>query len=344
MKKRDIRSRVRLNIQAYFVLLSMAEILITVMVAGVVAWVLGRTVGIDSLHPVLWLLLLSLVIGMGMALAVNRLFLRPLLNLGKAMRKVADGDFSVEMPTSSHLREVDAINADFNLMVRALRSTETLQSDFISNVSHEFKTPINAIEGYTTLLQGSSDPQQEEYVRRILLNTHRLSTLVGNILLLSKTDNDTIPADVTTFRLDEQIRQCVLMLEPQWSAKEIDFDIDLDEVSWTGNEPLMQHVWTNIISNAIKFDPERGLVRLRLGKEDENRLIFTCEDSGPGIPEDQQAYIFNRFYQADSSHRQEGNGLGLALCRQILLHIPGASITVRNLPKRGCSFQVILPC
>ena len=336
------QKRPGLNIQVYFVLLSLGEILITVAGSGVVAWVLGRSWGVSVFHPVVWLILFSLVIGLGMALAVNHLFLRPLLNLGKAMRKVADGDFSVEMPTGGRLREVASINSDFNLMVRALRSTETLQADFISNVSHEFKTPINAIEGYTTLLQDSATPEQEAYVQRILMNTGRLSTLVGNILLLSKADNHAIEAAATSFRLDEQIRQCVLLLEPQWADKDIDFDIELDEITWTGNETLLQHVWTNLISNAVKFDPDGGLVRLRLYRG-EGQLKFTCEDSGPGIPPEEQEKVFRRFYQSDSSHKQEGNGLGLALCRQILNNIPGAEISVTNREEGGCRFTVVLP-
>ena len=227
-------------------------------------------------------------------------------------------------------------------MTQELQATETLQTDFVSNVSHEFKTPITAIEGYATLLQGADgNPQQDAYVQRILLNTQRLSALVGNILLLSKVSNQAIPVTSTTYRLDEQIRQALVLLEPAWTERETEFDADMEELTWTGPETLMHHVWSNLIANAIKFGPRGGLVRMTL-RQEQNRYVFTICDSGPGIPEHEQKHIFNKFYQLDSSHKQEGNGLGLALCRQIL-DMCGGDVSVTNAPEGGCVFTVRLP-
>ena len=258
------------------------------------------------------------------------------------MQKVADGDFSIQLTTGSQVREIRAIYDSFNLMTRELQATETLQTDFVSNVSHEFKTPINAIEGYATLLQGTeADQEQRTYVERILLNTRRLSALVGNILLLSKVSNHAIPANPVRYRLDEQIRQSLVLLEPAWSGKDTEFDADMDELFWTGPESLMHHVWSNLIANAIKFGPQGGLVRITLRQEGEN-LVFTIADNGPGIPESEQQRIFHKFYQLDSSHKQEGNGLGLALCAQIL-DVCGGTISVSNAPEGGCVFIVTLP-
>ena len=235
------------------------------------------------------------------------------------------------------------IYTGFNLMAHELNSTEILQTDFVSNVSHEFKTPINAIEGYSTLLQGSEhlDQHEQEYVEKILLNTRRLSSLVGSILLLSRLENQQIPTNQTEYRLDEQIRQSVVAQETAWVSKEIELDVDLERVFYLGNEPTMRHVWDNLISNAIKFSPQGGLIKLRLTRK-LRKLIFTIEDQGPGLSEEAQRHIFDKFYQGDSSHKQEGNGLGLALVKRILT-IEKGQVTAENLPDGGCRFVVILP-
>ena len=228
-------------------------------------------------------------------------------------------------------------------MPQELRSTEILQTDFVSSVSHEFKTPINAIEGYATLLQdtdGISEEEREQYVEKIMFNTKRLSSLVGNILLLSKIDNQSIGSKATRFRLDEQIRQSIMLLEPEWVKKDIEFDVDLDDISINGNEALLHHVWDNLIGNAIKFNPQGGSISLRL-KETADFVVFTVDDCGPGIAEEAKKHIFDKFYQADTSHKQEGNGLGLALVKQIL-DVTAGRITVENLEGSGCRFKVEL--
>lgn len=231
--------------------------------------------------------------------------------------------------------------AGFNLMTKELRATEILQTDFVSNVSHEFKTPINAIEGYATLLQNYEklDTDQRQYVDKILFNTKRLSSLAGNILLLSRIDNQAIQTKQTTFRLDEQIRQSIVMLEPQWAEKDIEFDVELDDVEYTGSENLMHHVWDNLIGNAIKFNPQGGFVKVALVRTP-GKIRFTVEDSGPGIPQGAEMHIFDKFYQGDSSHKEEGNGLGLALAKQIT-ELAGGEIFAENL-KVGCRFTVLL--
>ena len=227
-------------------------------------------------------------------------------------------------------------------MAHELTSTEILQSDFVSNVSHEFKTPINAIEGYTTLLQGCDnlDAEHQEYVDKILFNTKRLSRLVGNILLLSKIENQEIQTHQTTFRLDEQIRQSIVALESAWTAKDIELDVDLEDVNYTGSESLMHHVWDNLIGNAIKFNPPGGLLKISLKKE-KKEIIFTVSDSGPGLSEDSMKHLFDKFYQEDTTRKEEGNGLGLALVKRILT-IVGGEISAENLAGGGCAFTVRL--
>ena len=287
------------------------------------------------------LLGVCLVVGILVTGLLSRYFFDPVKKLRTAMDKVAEGDFSVRLEERSSSKEILEIYTGFNLMANELSSTEILQTDFVSNVSHEFKTPINAIEGYSTLLQGSDnlDEQQQEYIEKILFNTGRLSSLVGSILLLSKLENQQIPKNQTEYRLDEQIRQSIVALEPAWSDKDIEFDAELDRVTYLGNEPMMRHVWDNLISNAVKFTPPGSTVWLQLHQTPEG-LVFTVEDQGPGLTEEAQKHIFDKFYQADSSHKQEGNGLGLALVKRILTMEKG-QITAENTAS-GCRFTVTL--
>lgn len=283
-----------------------------------------------------------LLVGILVTSQLSKYFFNPIKKLRGAMDKVAEGNFSVRLEEKSSSKEIMEIYTGFNLMAHELSSTEILQTDFVSNVSHEFKTPINAIEGYSTLLQDSENlnEEQREYINKILLNTHRLSSLVGSILLLSKLENQQIPSHQVEYRLDEQVRQSIVALEPAWEKKDIEFDVELDRLSYLGNEPMMRHVWDNLISNAIKFSPNGGTVKIRLVKK-LKKLIFTVEDQGPGLTEEAQKHIFDKFYQADESHKQEGNGLGLALVKRILA-IEKGQITAENIPEGGCRFTVTI--
>ena len=288
------------------------------------------------------LLCVCLLVGILVTSQLSKYFFFFFKKLRRAMDQVAEGDFSVRLDDKSTSKEIMEIYTGFNLMAHELSATEILQSDFVSNVSHEFKTPINAIEGYSTLLQDSDnlDENQREYVDKILLNTQRLSSLVGSVLLLSKLENQQIPSHQTQYRLDEQIRQSVVALEPAWEQKNIEFDLELERVSYLGNEPMMRHVWDNLISNAIKFSPAGSTVKLQLTKKPK-KLIFTIEDQGPGLTEEAQKHIFDKFFQADNSHKQEGNGLGLAMVKRILT-IEQGQINAENLPQGGCRFAVTL--
>jgi len=283
-----------------------------------------------------------LLIGILVTSQLSKYFFNPIRKLRVAMDKVADGDFSVRLEEKSSSKEIMEIYTGFNLMAHELSTTEILQTDFVSNVSHEFKTPINAIEGYSTLLQDSENlnDDQRQYIDKILFNTQRLSSLVGSILLLSKLENQQIPTNQTEYRLDEQIRQSVVALESAWVQKDIELDVELDRVSYLGNEQMMRHVWDNLISNAVKFSPQGGVVKLHLTQK-ARKLIFTIEDQGPGLSEDAQKHIFDKFYQEDSSHKQEGSGLGLALAKRILT-IEKGQITAENIRSGGCRFTVTL--
>lgn len=337
------KNKKRISMRGMITLVIIGELGITAALAGQITEIFHEYFHITlNLPPVLWIFVISLLIGTAVTMFVSRWIIKPINKLGKAMQQVAAGEFDLELHEEQRFKELEDIYESFNRMTKELKATEILQTDFVSNVSHEFKTPINAIEGYATLLQGSENEGrelQEKYIGKILSNTHRLSNLVGNILLLSKVDNQAIPTKPSTYRLDEQIRQAVLQLEPEWEKKEIEFDIELDRIEYTGNEILLQHVWNNLIENAVKFDPQGGLVKIRLWKNNE-KILCTVEDNGPGIKPGDEAHIFDRFYQSDSSHKEEGNGLGLALVKQIV-KAEGGQVTVANMEK-GCRFTIQL--
>jgi signal transduction histidine kinase len=335
--------RNRFGLRTRLTLLVTSEMLIGAMAAYGLDQLLNNVLSLGWEVPLaLELVSVCLLVGILFTGHLSKYFFYPIKKLRGAMDKVAQGDYSVRLEGRSTAKEIMEIYTGFNLMAHELSSTEILQTDFVSNVSHEFKTPINAIEGYSTLLQGSDnlDGDQREYVEKILLNTGRLSSLVGSILLLSKLENQQIPTNQTKYRLDEQIRQSVVALEASWAQKSIELDVELDRASYVGNEAMMRHVWDNLISNAVKFSPNGGAVKLRLSKKP-GKLVFTVEDQGPGLSEEAQKHIFDKFYQADTSHKQEGNGLGLALVKRILT-IEKGQITALNIPEGGCRITVTL--
>ena len=318
--------------------------LLSTALALAVVWLLNRRFGVWLGIPyTIRVLLISILPGAAIAVGLSKIFVIPMMKLGDAMRKVAGGDFSVRLDCTSKIRDVREVYGSFNTMVKELGNTETLQTDFVSNVSHEFKTPINAIEGYASLLQDSqlTDEQKNAYIDKIIFNTRRLSDLIGNILLLSKVNNQTISLKASTFRLDEQVRQSILALESKWEKKEIEFDLDLDEIEYTGYENLLSHVWLNLIDNAVKFSPQNGQIRIRL-KQLDGSVTFSIWDNGLPIPEADIDRIFNKFYQGDNSHASEGNGLGLALVRKIVAAAHG-TINVTSSEDAGTEFVVALP-
>lgn len=340
MKKRKLH----LGLWLFFTLASIVELIVSIILGLGVSYALNYIFGISiDLSLFTLIFIFASLVAFVVTLFLNQRVLAPIRELSKAMTRVASGDFKVRLEPSSSVEDIKDMYEHFNTMTAALDKTEMLQSDFVSNVSHEFKTPINAIEGYAMLLQGTSANQveQADYVDNILLNTKRLSDLIGNILLLSKLDNQIAPETRTTFRLDEQIRQSLLMLENLWEPKEIEFDVELDEISYLGNEGMLLQVWNNLIGNAVKFSPARGLISIQLKRADD-RIICSISDEGPGIPEGEHTHIFDKFYQADSSHKQEGNGLGLALVKRIV-DIAKGTICVENRPEKGCTFTVSLP-
>lgn len=287
--------------------------------------------------------IVSIIVGTIISNYAGRHPLTAIIAMSNAAQEVAKGNFDVSLNENIRIKELRDMAHNFNLMAKELAGTEILRTDFVENVSHEFKTPLSAIEGYTTLLQRKdlSEEKRQNYTKKILYNTRRLSTLTSNILLLSRLENQEIGIKKETFCLDEQLREILLLLEDGWTEKKLELEIDLDAVDYYGNKDLLAHVWQNILSNAIKFAPENGIIHILLRREN-GSLITSITDNGIGMSEDVMRRIFEKFYQGDFSRSSQGNGLGLALAKRIVdLH--GGNISVSSKEGKGTTFTVSLP-
>ena len=271
----------------------------------------------------------------------------PLHRLAEGIRKVAEGDFSVYVPTvhtSSRLDYLDVMILDFNKMVEELGSVETLKTDFVSNVSHEMKTPIAVIKNYAELLQTDRGTEEErrEYARNIEEAAARLSTLISNILKLNKLENQSIDPDIEDYDLSGQLEMCILQYEELWDKKELELEVDIAErVNVRADRSLMELVWNNLLSNAVKFTEPGGTVTIRQ-RTAEGQVEVSVTDTGCGMSQESIRHIFDKFYQGDTSHAREGNGLGLALVKRII-DLMNGEITVVSRPGQGSTFTVRLP-
>ena len=288
----------------------------------------------------------SVLVGSLLAFIIANNILKPLSELVKATRRVINGDFDTTLEigwTERHtIRELRELINNFNEMTEELRNTELFRNDFISNFSHEFKTPLVSIRGFARqLYEGALTPeQQREFSKIILDETEYLSVLSQNTLLMTNLENKDIITEKTDFSLDEQLRDCMIRLEPQWSEKNIDIDMDLDELRFFWNEPLLAHVWNNLFDNAVKFTPENGSISVSCKREN-GLVVVKVADSGCGISEEAQAHIFEKFYQADASHATKGNGLGLPLVKKIV-ELCGGDVSVKSELGKGTEFTVEL--
>ena len=273
-------------------------------------------------------------------------FNRPMRRLSRAMKAVAEGDFSVSVTpthTGNKMDYMDIMFEDFNRMVQELGSIETMKNDFIANVSHEIKTPLAVIESYATALErGDLTPaRREEYAQTIATASRSLSTLISNILKLNKLENQEIVPAAKEYDLTRQLSDCALALEAAWEKKNLEFDAQLEErVMITADESMMELVFNNLIANAIKFTEPGGRIVLRQ-IEHGDTVDVVVADTGCGMDEETMRHIFDKFYQGDTSHSGEGNGLGLALTRRVL-EICGGHIAVRSRPGEGSEFTVTL--
>lgn len=271
----------------------------------------------------------------------------PLHKMAEATRKVSEGDFSVYVPaihTADKLDYLDVMIMDFNKMVEELGSIETLKTDFLSNVSHEMKTPIAIIKNYAQLLRAgkASEEQKKEYAKGIEDAASRLSSLVSNILKLNKLENQKIMPEVKVYDVCRQLCGSIIMFEDAMEKKGIVLEADIEDAALVkADENLVEIVWNNLLSNAVKFTGRGGSITVRQASDGEHTRV-SVSDTGCGIAKESIKHIFDKFYQGDTSHSTEGNGLGLAMVKRVL-ELAGGEIQVASREGKGSTFIVTLP-
>lgn len=269
---------------------------------------------------------------------------RPVKRITEAAQKVIKGDYTTRIKPFHGIDSADGFDDIidyFNRMTEELMGTETLRADFISNVSHELKTPLAVMQNYAAMLQAPELPEEKrlEYARAISEASRRLAALITNILKLNKLENQQIHPMNETFDLGEQLCECLLAFEDIWEKKELEIETEIADEVWVKSDyELLSLVWNNLFSNAVKFTPQGGKVTLSLKAEGEWAVISVA-DTGCGISKEAGAHIFDKFYQADTSHSTQGNGLGLALVKRIAV-IVGGDISVASVAGKGSVFTV----
>lgn len=286
-------------------------------------------------------LIICVIIGSLLIAVAARMIVKPIKSLTAATKEVSKGNFDVKIQTKSN-DEIGQLAENFNIMTGELKNIEYLRKDFISSVSHEFRTPMTLIQGFAKLLKDRtlSKEQSDEYADIIINETGRLENLSSNLLKLSSLENRAIHEQYRSFSLDEQIRKVILLLENKWSEKNIELDLELDEVNFKGDEELMYQVWTNLIINAIKFSNNEGVLKIIL-KEKDKRIYVEVSDKGTGIADKDKDRIFEKFYKGDKSRGNDGNGLGLSIVKKII-ELHSGSIYFKSELGKGTTFFIEL--
>ena len=349
-KQRDRRSLTSLTIIVSLLVFCMLCSAIGLAVLGVyvLKWagvMAGEVEEMDMSAIVLFMSVISLILGWVLVFFLIRIPLKPIHTLIMHMNRLAKGDFKARIEEESLLSNHPAIreiNHSFNKLAEELEQTEMLRSDFINNFSHEFKTPIVSIAGFAKLLKRGNltEVQRLAYLNSIEEESMRLAYMATNVLNLTKIENQSILTDVTSFNVSEQVRSAVLLLENKWDEKCIDLQLDFDEHTIEGNEELLKQVWINLVDNAIKFSPHAGTVILDVVDKADS-VVVSISNTGPEIPPDKIDKIFRKFYQAEESHANAGNGIGLAIVKRVVELHRGKTSVVSEQGKT--TFTICLP-
>lgn len=269
---------------------------------------------------------------------LNHRTLQTSKTLVDALNKVAGGDYNAKIPYK-RLDGFNAVYENFNKMTEELKSVKALREDFVHDFSHEFKTPIASINGFANLLLegGLSEEERRQIIKIIADESDRLSRLAESMLALSKIENQQFLGESKKFRLDVQIKDCIILLQRQWEGKNIEITSSLARTLYTGDENLLKQVWLNLLSNAVKYTPEGGKISVSLKREG-GRIVVSVSDTGIGIPQEAIPKIFEKYYQVSSG---TGNGLGLAICKRIC-ELSGGEISVESREGEGSVFTVKL--
>jgi signal transduction histidine kinase len=285
---------------------------------------------------------MAVIIG-ALSIAMYRVIFGYMEHLTKAITKVSQGDYEIQLEDRLG-GPLKMIYQDFNKMVQELKSVENMREDFLNEFSHEFKTPLASVNGFANLLLENhvSEEESRKYLQIISEESKRLSELANKQMLLSKLQSQKNGIiEKTTFMLDEQIRQCVILLEPQWEEKQQSIEIELQEMKLTGNKDLLHQLWINLIGNAIKYTPEKGTITI-YAEELYESFEITIKDNGIGMDKEQQKLIFNKYYQSQGNTQKKGIGMGLAIVKEIV-DLSGGTIAVESKPEAGTTVKVSLP-
>jgi len=347
-EKLNNNSEKRISTLLSLVLFVFVTLLISILISGLI-WriftetgILPPVIGRGPTYAFLFLLLVSLLVGAIFTVVGGDYLLRPLRRLTMATKEIAAGNFNVRVDVKGS-KELEHLAESFNEMAKELGSIEALRSDFVSNISHEYKTPVASIKGFAKRLRKDNltDEQRMEYIEIIISESERLSRLSSNVLLLSNLDNSERAAEKTVYSLDEQLRKLVVLLEPQLQKKQLNIDVELETVKIIANEEMLQHLWLNLLGNAIKFSYKGGTIEISL-KAQEKSAVISVVDHGVGIDDNVKKHMFEKFYQSDRSRATEGNGLGLSLVKKIV-DIENGQITVDSKTGKGTCFTISLP-
>lgn len=344
--KRGSQTKFSLLGALIFFLTIAAVVTVAVMLYAVVAEKSGGNKGVIAGAMICVILFLALVCTLVDLVRRQTMVERPVARILAATDLIAAGDFSVRLAIAhphSRYDEFDRIMENLNKMAEELSHTEVLHNDFVANVSHELKTPLAIIRNYAALLAGElPSGERKEYAETLLSASARMTALVTNILKLSKLEQHGISAEGERekFRLDEQLAECIVQFEDAIEGKSLQLDCDLEEAEVVSSASYLEIVWNNLISNAIKFTPSGGKISVTL-KNGNGRAVVAVSDTGCGISPEAGGRIFDKFYQEDASHAQQGNGLGLALVKKVI-DILGGEIKVESVRGQGSTFTVSL--
>jgi signal transduction histidine kinase len=286
----------------------------------------------------------ALITGSLFILIASIFLIRPIKKLTRATRRIASGDFNVEL-NIKQTGELGTLARSFEEMMHDLQQLEQMRREFVTNVSHEVQSPLTSISGYAIALKqvDIADNDRNRYLDIIIAEAERMSKMSDSLLKLSLLESQSQQMRPTALRLDEQIRRIIVAIQPQWSTRNIRFELQLPTVILSADHDLLNQVWTNILGNSIKFSKDGGIIEVSI-KQDIKNVTVRISDSGIGIALEDQKRIFERFFKADRSHsrKYEGSGMGLAIVKQIVSLHQG-DIRVESEPGRGTTFMVTLP-
>lgn len=275
------------------------------------------------------------------SLGINRLIIKRLKKIALATQKIAQGNFDVKLTTQGH-DEISALTTHFNAMAETLKTNDYVHKDFVRNFSHELKTPISSIKGYAELIEQSEVSQQnKDYLKIIIDESTRISRLSQSMLQLSQIDSTKMIKREEPFNVAEQIRNIIQLYQQEWEYKDIDFNLQLEELSSTLHKDWLHLLWQNLITNAIRFSTQGGSIDISLTKQDE-KLCFRITDHGLGISEADKDKVFKLFFVADRSRSSQSSGLGSSICKTIVDKLSG-SIVFDSQETVYTTFIVTLP-